>query len=356
MKARFSVPADFKLKTLRSLSQINLTSNVFVEETYGSLNPSTLLSGRSNMVIPKVDLVKLEKYIKLSKELNIGFNYLINLSCTSNIELFKEERSQFESIILQLCNIGVTSFTVASHTFLPLFESFKDINLNISTISQLYEPSGIKYLKKFSSVKRICLPEKFNRNLSILKSTLEHAYPLEVSVIVNNLCLLNCPFRNQHYNYYSHSHPDGPDPNIIACSLTRLEDPVQLIKSPWIRPEDLNIYIDHGVSLFKIAGRGLRNANFLKMLEVYSDGHYRGDLVHLFRAFSPNIYWDVLQIPSEIVREELHKILTKQNGCNELECKQCRICDKIASLDEIIKDKILANKFKESYKKYLHLK
>ena len=356
MKARFSVPSDFKLKTLRTLSQLNLKGNIIVEETYGSLNPSPLLSGRSYNVIPKVDMDKLEKYIRLSKEVNIGFNYLINLSCTANLELYRKERKQNEKIILDLFNIGVTRFTIASKKYIKIFESFKGIDLTISTISQLYEPCGIKYIKKFSNVRRICLPEKFNRNLSVLKSTIEHAYPLEVSVIVNNMCLLDCPFRNQHYNYYSHLHPDGPDPNIVACSLARLEDPIQLIKSPWIRPEDLNTYVENGVKIFKIAGRGLRKANFIKMLEAYSERYYTGDLVQLFRAFSPNKYWDIFQISSEAVRNELHRIISKKNGCNELECEKCRICDKIFSVDQIVRDKISSIKFKDSYNEYLHLK
>lgn len=350
---RFSVPANFKLKTLEELSRINTDNNFIIEETYGSLNPSLMYSGRSANVIPKIDFNGLEKFLKISMKYGIGFNYTLNHSCTSNNELFDKERQQIDNYINRLVNIGVQKFTIASHTYLSLFYAYKNIDLTISTISQLYEPAGIKLLKNFSNVKRICLPEKMNRDLPLMRKIVELAAPIEICVIVNNMCLLNCPFRNQHYNYYSHNHPEGTDPNIVACSAIRINDPVNLLKSPWIRPEDIKTYVSSGISLFKVAGRGMQNADYPRMLKFYKAESFNGNLIHLFRAFSPNEYWNLFELPSEKINSIMNKILSKRRGCSDVLCDDCKICAEFIDPTSFVLNKQASKNYYKEYINYL---
>jgi hypothetical protein len=39
------------------------------------------------------------------------------------------------------------------------------------------------------------------------------------------------------------------------CTFQKLTDPVEYLRSPWIRPEDVEVYEDLGIDLFKVAGR-----------------------------------------------------------------------------------------------------
>lgn len=354
--AVFSVPADFKKETLKQYYEFNQQGDLKIDETYGCLNPSILNSGRSNSIIPKVTIAQLQEYVTYSYSYNINFNYLINLSCTSNLELFKDSKKEIENLIRNLIGIGINRFTLSSHTFLPFFCDYKNIELSISTISQLYKADGLRFLKLFPNVKRICLPENINRNLILLKEIITLSEPLKLSVIVNNLCLLECPFRHQHYNYYSHGHPDvGPDPNIIACCSIRLTNPISIFKSPWIRPEDLNRYISIGVKNFKIAGRSLRNPNFIKMLNIYRKGHFEGNLIELFRAFSPNSFWDNFILPADLVNSTINKVLSKKRGCTGNECYNCNICGDLINEDDLIIDNANRLIYLNEYHKYLNI-
>ena len=354
--AKFSVPSDYKLETIEQYALFNKSGDMRVDETYGSLNPSLLNSGRSSSVIPLVDIAQLKEYVSLSYKKGIKFNYVLNISCASNRELFEESRLEIEAFIQSLINIGINRFTIVSHTFLSVFSKFQNIELSISTISQLYKPQGIKFLKSFLNVKRLCLPEFMNRDIRLLQKTIKLGSPIEFSVIINNMCLLECPFRHQHYNYYSHKHPDnGPDPNIIACSNVRLNNPESLIKSPWIRPEDIDLYLSKGVSYFKIAGRGMRNSNFIKMLEIYQSRKYKGNLIKLFRAFSPNDYWDILELPDELVAPIMKNILSKKGGCHEIDCDDCNICSNALKKNSLITDSTIKEDYIKAYSNYLKM-
>lgn len=325
----FSVPARFADEDIAEILTVNAThpERGRVIEVYGAMNPSWLQSGRSASVLPRVSRSQLRAYVTRLRNHGIDFNYVLNPSCISNRELSEPFQARFRDFASSLVDMGIRRVTCASHTLLPLISQVQGLRVAVSTISDLSQPTGLRYLSEFPAVDRICVPERFNRNLKVLRECVRLAAPIEVTTIVNNLCLLSCPFRTAHYNYYSHPHPDGPDPCIVACGLSRLRDPSLLIKSPWIRPEDIDLYAGVGIRLFKIAGRGLRHPRFGDMVMAYKMRVFDGDLVSMLYAFSPNEYWQLFSLPSGDVARIMPKILARPEGCSEYSCPRCGICD-----------------------------
>jgi collagenase-like PrtC family protease len=69
--------------------------------------------------------------------------------------------------------------------------------------------------------------------------------------------------------------------------LDRLRDVSQVIKCRWVRPEDIHIYEDIGMDMFKISGRAMPTEKILRAATAYSSRHYQGNLYDILNVITP---------------------------------------------------------------------
>jgi len=67
----------------------------------------------------------------------------------------------------------------------------------------------------------------------------------------------------------------------LHCSAARLRDPVNFIRSTWIRPEDLSVYEDLGYHHFKIVERSCPDDLLLRRVEAYALRAFNGNLLEI---------------------------------------------------------------------------
>jgi hypothetical protein len=67
----------------------------------------------------------------------------------------------------------------------------------------------------------------------------------------------------------------------VKCSRERLKDPVNYIRSIWIRPEDLSCYENIGYHNFKIVERSCPSDLLIRRVEAYSNRRFDGNLWEL---------------------------------------------------------------------------
>jgi len=63
----------------------------------------------------------------------------------------------------------------------------------------------------------------------------------------------------------------------------------QNIKGRWIRPEDLYLYEEIGIEMFKISGRAMPTERILMAATAYSSRHYDGKLHDILNVLTPKI-------------------------------------------------------------------
>ena len=95
----------------------------------------------------------------------------------------------------------------------------------------------------------------------------------------------------------------------------------------WIRPEDLDIYAKHGVTVFKIIGRErLSDIDLLKMVEAYFAHSFEGNLVDLIFGFATTVKH--LYLDNKKLDGFLDKFLTENMDCLSLctpdQCTHCQ--------------------------------
>ena len=310
--------------------------DIKVKEVYGSYKKSKYGSGRKSSILPDVSFVEFKEYILFCNKNGIKFNYTLNSSCIENQEFTVEGKQQLKNEIQTLVNLGINDFTVALPSLIDIFESeFPDINITVSIIEGIDTYQKLEYFCKYKNVKNIYIHEKLYRRINVLKKMIEiaHKYNKKIGIIVNSLCLNECPFRQSHYNFSSHSNKNEeyiiPEYYSTKCGIEKLMDKRKILTLPWIRPEDLIRYIEIGVDRLKISGRELyaRNGDILKMVDIYNRYEYKGNLMELFKGFINCSYTDVYYINNDDnIGEFLKNVFDGKIQCNIDGCTDCMKC------------------------------
>jgi collagenase-like PrtC family protease len=173
-----------------------------------------------------------------------------------------------------------------------------------------------------------------NRNLRLLKKIREKT-GLEIKLMVNEGCLFKCPFRKFHFNYISHkSRNPGVDgtkgeDNVFSlnCIQVTKSDPAQLLKSGWIRPEDLEQYKEI-TTFFKLVGRTSSTRMICRSLEAYMEQSWDGDLLELMAG---NLYSYGMSYLMYLDNRSLDAVgfFEKVTSCDH-ECIECDFCEQLA--------------------------
>jgi len=252
-------------------------------------------------------------------------------------------------------------------------ERFPRLKIKVSTTARVNTVrKALQY--EAMGVEEIIIDEHINREFKTL-AQIRKAVRCNLELILNNICLWQCPYNYEHVNHDGHSSRAGEDdycylqyPGYL-CLYRKLTDPVELLKSPWIRPEDVVAYEELGYEHFKITERFKRTPLLLEHVRAYENRRYDGNLLDLFtlprkNAFTP-VHLEYFIKPKHVnimkvselgkvfdleVRELIHLDNNKLQGflehfkhkdCNQTSCAQCRYCDKIFKKVAFVDNKAL---------------
>lgn len=350
----FTVPSDFKIESLKKFVNMNNTLNTKVTEVYGSIRTSKMGSGRKFIELEDINLEELKKYVEYCNENNIKFNYTLNVNCNGDNEYTKKGKNELIKEIDELVNIGIKDFTVVLPSFISIIaEEFPQVDVTLSIIAGVDSISKMRYYCGFKNIKNIYIHEKVYRQPKLLKELINiaHMNDKKVGMIVNSICLADCPFRNFHYNYVSHALKDKeciiPEYYGTLCAIEKIKDKRNVLSAPWVRPDDLKFYIDLGIDRFKISGREMiaNKADIHRVVKVFNEGSFIGNLIELFMCFTVCPYSEIFEIQNNsIINNYLQSILNEKikchvNGCND--CNNCSEALKEVKIDEANKRKWL---------------
>lgn len=285
---KFSIATNFDSAFLSEIGILNRKyATAKVTEVYGSLPVSLTGSGRSSVGLPNVSIQDIAMHIDQAHELGLDFNYLMNAS-VSDFFYNAEWRKKLHKFILDLKEIGVNSITIADEVLVKYVrKEFKDLPVHISLIVGIDTP---ELARKFSDlgVELITLNQHtINRNTETIKEIVK-AVNCKVRLYANISCLHDCQMRDKHYSWLnsrstvdSSNYKKQVDNFILWCEKRYMNDPIELLKSSFIRPEGLGLYRKTGVDSFKLSDRRESTKDLVRLLESYMGEHYHGNLFSL---------------------------------------------------------------------------
>lgn len=338
---RFTIPADFKGSTIEALSRKNDDWEFPVKEVYGSLRPSPFGAGRKGSDLRPIGFDLLKSYVRTCRDHGIAFNYTLNLSCHSNREFTAKGIQEIVAFVKKLGSIGIHHYTVAMPSVIDILNKHvPEAKVGVSVISTIDSPFRLRSFVSTANIDRVIFPAFMNRNLEGIDRMIacKQELGIEFGTIVNSLCFIDCPFRAFHYSSGSHNKKTGMEDYYFArCYTMKLQDPVQILKAPWIRPEDIRSYARRGIDSFKISGREFWNADFPRVVDIYNQGSFDGNLMDVLTGFEG--MGKVFNMPNRPLDRFTRPFLEGKLSCTGKECDTCNYCPSQARLIQVDHEK-----------------
>ncbi|MCT4688865.1 U32 family peptidase [Vallitalea sp.] len=338
-----NIPTNWDNEILNTVEKINSSSqfNYKVGQIYGS-SLNDIGSGRLDT--PMVEDIVLKDHINKCHELGVMFNFVINSPSLGGIEHDQVHREKILDVIRWISDLGADIVTVSIPFLGELINHhFPHLKVKMSTILDVRNVQGIRLLDQLGpNIHSITLSRFINREMQLLKNIV-HEIDFEVELLANSFCLHNCPYQKYHADlvcWQAKTDKNWKEPfqdyRALGCDGIRFRDPSELIKSPWIRPEDLIIYENLGIHSIKIAGRTFPTQWIVKIIKAYAKGSYDGNLWELIMPFHP-VYVD-----NKLLDGFIDYFSRKKFDCG-VNCGTCTYCNEVA-------DKVVTfNEEKEEY-------
>lgn len=328
----FSAPYNDDPETLTELFRLSKLGNNRVREIYLSGPQEYSGSGR---VTPEIDINEFAEIVDKIHNEGIRVNLILNSTCEGSEWYSQEVVSSTMEYLRQVHEeLGVEAITIANPLYIKeVRRRFPDIEICASVLGDI---DCVERAVQFSRAgANVITPDvNINRDLELLKE-IKRVTGAKLKLMVNEGCLYKCPFRKFHFNATSHVSKEvgkvGVDVSFAdffgACSQVISEDLSQILKSGWIRPEDVRKYSEI-TSFFKVVGRAQLRSFVIRATKAYLEESWGGDLLDIVSGGSKRFsltYGAYLDNKSL----EKYKFFEKVTTCDH-RCGQCGYCEELA--------------------------
>ncbi len=260
-----------------------------VESVFGKLERDFVGGGRPSCVLNGVSRRQMAGHVRRIHEKGMQFYYLLNSSCLGNFEWTRSGQARIEKLLGWLSGISVDGLVVAS-PYLAQYalKNYPHFKISVSCFAGVNSVEKARFWESLG-VSVITLPQtELNRSFRLLEK-IRKAVRCGLQLIVNDNCLLDCPWFFYHNNVTSHASQSGRftgtfmfDYCRLNCRSSMVAEPEKFLRAAWIRPEDLSVYEGVGIDRFKLVDRTMCTDALLKIVNAYAARRYDGNLQDLF--------------------------------------------------------------------------
>jgi collagenase-like PrtC family protease len=337
---------------------IERTADLPVSTFFGGFPVQLTGGGRPPLILPPVDRERFRTHLDVVHRHSRRFFATLNSNDLGLKEYGSGYVDRFLREVGDLIDLGVDGFVVALPALIEAIRTeWPDVPISVSTFARIRTVTQAEYFLKLGA--RTIILEEANRDFRLIRGLVRIG--AEVEVLVNQSCLPSCPYRGHHLNTSSlASQPEATCPvfeyPILECGLEYVEDPAKLISGIFVRPEDLAVFEEVGVTRFKVSGRNRSTDWLVRSATAYAQRTYPGNLADILslvqvkgpsaalqriaasgpggddaqtlaRAFAPlsELVIDNQAFPSDFLRH------IAAVDCEHTTCESCGYCRKVAA-------------------------
>lgn len=226
----------------------------------------------------------------------------------------------------------VQALSDASPGITSAVEASLGINCMLDSFDRIRSCLNIIATTNFKNPTKINLDRSLNRNMEQLKDVSARCreyYPgTRLTLMTNEGCLYRCPYKLSHDAHIAYANI-GTCGNMtyevnrdLGCIRRLSNTPEEILKSPFIRPEDQQRYADYA-DVLKICGRTLGPVFLQKTISAYITGKYEGNLLALLDTQDWQV--DRLTIANDALPADFAQQLT---SCDK-DCDRCDYCSTV---------------------------
>jgi collagenase-like PrtC family protease len=289
------------------------------------------------------DELSLEQFSEIVASIHaegLRVNLVFNSTCEGS-SWYKQEIIKNKLDYLQEVheNLGVEAVTIANPFYIKATrDRLPNIEICASVLGDIDNVQRAMVFTK-AGANVLTTDVNINRSLDLLRE-IKKTTGAEIKLMVNEGCLYKCPFRKFHFNYISHKSMERNEEVeqcfFFNCLPVIMGDNTQLLKSGWIRPEDMRKYSEIS-TFFKIVGRSCASAMLIRAATAYLKESWEGDLLDLISGplnlFS--VGYGAYLDNKELDKKKFFEVVTK---CHT-HCSDCTYCQDI--IEQNLKFKVL---------------
>lgn len=279
---------------------------------------------------------QLEEDLQAFRSMGIRLDLLFNSSCYGGRAVGEHLQNQVVSVLDHISDVagGVETVTTTSLAVAHVVKQHApDVEVRASVNMRIGTVQGMEYVAHLFDGYHV--RREFNRDLARLRRLKAWAdgHGKKLYLLANSGCLAYCSGQTFHDNLVAHEaeidetkNIEGWTPHVCWNLYKDRRNWPAVLKSTWIRPEDLHHY-DDLFPLVKLATR--MHARPRVVIDAYTRRRYHGNLLELFEpgfapAFAPNII-DNDKFPADW--------FDRSSGCRR-ECEACDYCGR--TLGEVL--------------------
>ncbi len=261
-----------------------------VDDIYGKLTNDFVGGGRAGYTTQGITPSVLKAHVKYAHQKNIKFNYLLNSACLGNREWTRSGSKAIRKLLDWLAGINVDSVTVSVPYLAEIVKRhYPHFFLKVGIYANIDSPERAVFWQDLGADMLTLESFSINRNFSVLGS-IRKAVSCRLQLIANFTCLSRCPMQPYHMTGLSHASASSDknpfvDYCALKCSFRILEDPRLLIRSQWIRPEDVKHYEEAGYSDFKLLERNAPTDSMVNRVVSYAGRRSPPNLLELIQPY-----------------------------------------------------------------------
>jgi len=256
------------------LSPLNWDSTVLesgADKYYASVRGGWIGTAREDSRLPEVEVSKIKE---VTEEHEVW--YALNPPCLGSLTEMEANKDRYVRHLRIIEDMGFRGVIVAHPYLIPLIKRYTGLGIDVSTI---LEPDSVQKFWYYCDmeVDAITLHQSVHRDFKLLGRLKD--FPVEFIMIMNTACIFHCPWRISHYNIQGHSTEmclTSDYPYELCREVTTKNFPLNILKANWVRPEDLRLYDEYGLTT-KISGRTMTTGWILQTVKAYKERKFDGE-------------------------------------------------------------------------------
>ncbi|WP_321343161.1 U32 family peptidase [uncultured Draconibacterium sp.] len=302
---------------------INQDSVHIIKSVYGKPTPSKHYgTGRANILFDDISQNDTIERVNAYKELNVDYEYAMN-GILPNARILNNRNHIIEEL-KWLETSPIKKLIIANYELAQLAIKYApSLKLIISTYAGIDNKVKLLQWSKLANIHMVVLDRSIYRKVGELSEISKEAKKLGIltCVVANLGCMTNCIRAEEHAIVKDMASNNRNSlhyaPCTFFCLKYLLENPVEFLKLPIFRPEDLTVLDDIGIDFVKLVDRTQTTEWIKNVVSHYLYGTYNDNILDLTCNFTRE---DV----DEMTNEQVASIDMKDTICKRAKVVQYR--------------------------------
>lgn len=270
--------ADDFLERIAKFEEIEwINGRLYKDEVGGQIPPVNFARYPNRRTI--------EKTILKAHSIKKKFCYSLDGHCLGNKEYSWEGQKKILEFLKWIEGACADAVSVSIPYLVEVIkEQFPLLKVHFTAYGMVGEMQRVKYFDKLGA-DSIAVSAGINRYFKLLKA-FKKAVKCGLTLTANSMCLYHCNFASDHINMLSHTSNFTSKSKYcryynFICNKEFLDRPEEILKSGFIRPEDIKSYETLGYEDFILELNSSITEDIVNIIAAYTSRSFKGNLLTL---------------------------------------------------------------------------